>query len=146
MGRYRRFLTVGTYGTVGFRVKLRTSGYLTYGTYGTVPAISPKFYLSFTILVSFILVKYPDRIGLLRYLRYRRYLGTYGTYGTVGSEYGTVGTVVPLSEPSEPSGPSTSFGVDRVADVAQTNARQVLASSFRLTQEVLLHSRKSRAG
>ena len=26
---------------------------------------SPKFYLSFTILVSFILVKYPDRIGLV---------------------------------------------------------------------------------
>ena len=24
---------------------------------------SPKFYLSFTILVSFILVRYPDRIG-----------------------------------------------------------------------------------
>ena len=42
---------------------------------------SPKFYLSFTILVSFILVKYPDRIGLVNtvpwYLRYRtvgRYL------------------------------------------------------------------------
>ncbi len=128
MGRYRRFLTVGTYGTVGFRVKLRI--YLTYGTYGTVPAISPKFYLSFTILVSFILVKYPDRIGLY-----------------CGSEYGTV----PPSEPSEPQrGPRyqlvPSFGVDRVADVAQTNARQVLASSFRLTQEVLLHSRKCRAG
>ena len=30
---------------------------------------SPKFYLSFTILVSFILVRYPDRIDL----RYRRY-------------------------------------------------------------------------
>ena len=71
MGRYRRFLTVGTYGTVGFRVKLRT--YLTYGTYrryGTVPAISPKFYLSFTILVSFILVKYPDRIGLVNTVLY----------------------------------------------------------------------------
>ena len=26
---------------------------------------SPKFYLSFTILVSLILVKYPDRIGLV---------------------------------------------------------------------------------
>ena len=26
---------------------------------------SPKFYLSFTILVSFILVRYPDRIGLV---------------------------------------------------------------------------------
>ena len=26
---------------------------------------SPKFHLSFTILVSFILVKYPDRIGLV---------------------------------------------------------------------------------
>ena len=76
MGRYRRFLTVGTYGTVGFRVKLRTYlRYLTYGTYGTVPAISPKFYLSFTILpvVSFILVKYPDRIGLLRYRRCEEY-------------------------------------------------------------------------
>ena len=29
---------------------------------------SPKFYLSFTILVSFILVKYPDRIGLVNTL------------------------------------------------------------------------------
>ena len=43
---------------------------------------SPKFYFSFTILVSFILFRYPDRIGLVntygtRYLRY----GTYGTYG-----------------------------------------------------------------
>ena len=67
MGRYRRFLTVGTYGTVGLRNYLRYLRYrrylLRYGTVGTVPAISPKFYLSFTILVSFILVKYSDRIG-----------------------------------------------------------------------------------
>ena len=34
---------------------------------------SPKFYLSFTILVSFILVKYPDRIGLVNTVRYLRY-------------------------------------------------------------------------
>ena len=34
---------------------------------------SPKFYLSFTILVSFILVRYPDRIGLVN---------TVGTVGT----------------------------------------------------------------
>ena len=33
---------------------------------------SPKFYLSFTILVSLILVKYPDRVGLVN-------TGTYGT-------------------------------------------------------------------
>ena len=43
---------------------------------------SPKFYLSFTILVSFILVRYPDRIGLVNtvptvyYYTYRsRYCG-----------------------------------------------------------------------
>ena len=35
----------------------------------------PKFYLSFTILVSLILVKYPDRVGwYLRYLRTSLYL------------------------------------------------------------------------
>ena len=38
---------------------------------------SPKFYLSFTILVSFILVRYPDRIGLVNTIgtryKYRRY-------------------------------------------------------------------------
>ena len=39
---------------------------------------SPKFYLSFTILVSFILVRYPDRIGLVNTV------GTYLRYGTVG--------------------------------------------------------------
>ena len=33
----------------------------------------PNFYLSFTILVSLILVKYPDRVGLVN---------TVGTYGT----------------------------------------------------------------
>ena len=31
---------------------------------------SPKFYLSFTILVSFILVRYPDRIGLVNASKY----------------------------------------------------------------------------
>ena len=45
---------------------------------------SPKFYLSFTILVSFILVRYPDRIGLVNTVllldTYRRYL-RYGTRG-----------------------------------------------------------------
>ena len=55
------------------------------GPWGLVPVVAtasfplinlPNFYLSFTILVSFILVKYPDRIGLVntvptvRYLRY----------------------------------------------------------------------------
>ena len=44
---------------------------------------SPKFYLSFIILVSFILVKYPDRIGLVN------------TYGTVQAWQGQ-GTVLPL--------------------------------------------------
>ena len=37
---------------------------------------SPKFYLSSTILVSLILVKYPDKIGTSEYRRY-------GTVGTV---------------------------------------------------------------
>ena len=31
---------------------------------------SPKFYFSFTILVSFILVRYPDRIGLVNTVLY----------------------------------------------------------------------------
>ena len=44
---------------------------------------SPKFYLSFTILVSFILVRYPDRIGLPS--------SEYGTVPTVPT-VGTVGT------------------------------------------------------
>ena len=35
---------------------------------------SPKFYLSFTILVSFILVKYPDRIGLVNAMIWPRIL------------------------------------------------------------------------
>ena len=39
---------------------------------------SPKFYLSFTILVSLILVKYPDRIGPVNTVPYPR--GTNGTY------------------------------------------------------------------
>ena len=39
---------------------------------------SPKFYLSFIILVSFTLVKYPDRIGLVN------------TYGTVQAGTGTL--------------------------------------------------------
>ena len=42
---------------------------------GLFPLINlPNFYLSFTILVSLILVKYPDRIGLVN--TYRRYRGT----------------------------------------------------------------------
>ena len=40
---------------------------------------SPKFYLSFTILVSFILVKYPDRIGLVNTVPWYRGTGTVGT-------------------------------------------------------------------
>ena len=44
------------------------------GPWGLAPVVAtasfahinlPNFYLSFTILVSFILVKYPDRIGLV---------------------------------------------------------------------------------
>ena len=44
------------------------------GSLGLVPVVAtasfplinlPNFYLSFTILVSFILVRYPDRIGLV---------------------------------------------------------------------------------
>ena len=42
---------------------------------------SPKFYLSFTILVSLILVKYPDKIGPVNTVRL--YLLRYGTVGTV---------------------------------------------------------------
>ena len=45
---------------------------------------SPKFYLSFTILVSFILVKYPDRIGLVNTVPAVRYR-TCGTVGTADS-------------------------------------------------------------
>ena len=42
---------------------------------------SPKFYLSFTILVSFILVKYPDKIGIVNTYQY----GT-SKYGAVGRQ------------------------------------------------------------
>ena len=41
---------------------------------------SPKFYLSFTILVSFILVKYPDRIGLVNTVPWYRRYRTVGRY------------------------------------------------------------------
>ena len=53
------------------------------GPRGLVPVVAtasfplinlPNFYLSFTILVSLILVKYPDRVGLVN---------TVHTYGTV---------------------------------------------------------------
>ena len=49
------------------------------GSLGLAPVVAtasfplinlPNFYLSFTILVSFILVKYPDRIGLVNTVRY----------------------------------------------------------------------------
>ena len=50
----------------------------------------PKFYLGFTILVSFILVRYPDRIGLVNTVRY------VGTYGTALAE-GTEGIIVQAS-------------------------------------------------
>ena len=52
------------------------------GPRGLVPVVAtasfplinlPKIFLSFTILVSLILVKYPDRVGLVN---------TVGTYGT----------------------------------------------------------------
>ena len=55
------------------------------GSLGLAPVVAtasfplinlPKFYLSFTILVSLILVKYPDRVGLVNTVRYRRYHGT----------------------------------------------------------------------
>ena len=58
------------------------------GSLGLAPVVAtasfplinlPKFYLSFTILVSLILVKYPDRVGLVNTVL----AGTYGTYGTV---------------------------------------------------------------
>ena len=42
---------------------------------------SPKFHLSFTILVSFILVKYPDRDPDRRPSEYGTYCGTVCTYG-----------------------------------------------------------------
>ena len=50
---------------------------------------SPKFYLSFTILVSFILVRYPDRIGLVY---------TVGTVGTCwyGASHGIGLKVLPI--------------------------------------------------
>ena len=57
--------------------ELASSHYFSWRCMGLAPVVatafstykSPKFYLSFTILVSFILVRYPDRIDL----RYRRY-------------------------------------------------------------------------
>ena len=60
------------------------------GTLGLAPVVAtaffplinlPNFILASLsdILVSFILVKYPDRIGLLRYCGSE--CGTYGTYG-----------------------------------------------------------------
>ena len=51
---------------------------------GLFPLINlPNSYLSFTILVSFILVKYPDRIGLVN---------TVPTVPTVPVQAGTYGT------------------------------------------------------
>ena len=47
----------------------------------------PKFYLSFTILVSLILVKYPDRVGLVNTVPTVptvRYVGTALAEGTEG--------------------------------------------------------------
>ena len=44
-------------GSLGLAPVVATAPFSTYK--------SPKFYLSFTILVSFILVRYPDRIGLV---------------------------------------------------------------------------------
>ena len=43
----------------------------------------PNFYLSFTILVSFILVKYPDRIGLVNTVPW--YVGTYRRYDSLSN-------------------------------------------------------------
>ena len=40
----------------------------------------PKFYLSFTILVSLILVKYPDKIGLVNTVPWYRTVGRYLRY------------------------------------------------------------------
>ena len=48
-------------GSLGLAPVVATAPFSTYK--------SPKFYLSFTILVSFILVKYPDRIGLVNTVR-----------------------------------------------------------------------------
>ena len=53
------------------------------GSLGLAPVVAtasfplinlPKFYLSFTILVSFILVRYPDRIGLVNAMIWPRIL------------------------------------------------------------------------
>ena len=68
-----------------------SSHYFSWRCMGLAPVVatafstykSPKFYLSFTILVSFILVKYPDRIGLV--IRYSSYVGT-GTYLRYGRQ------------------------------------------------------------
>ena len=60
---------------------------------------SPKFYLSFTILVSLILVKYPDRIGPVNTVPW------YLRYGTSTEVYST--TQYP-SDPPRPPGPGPS--------------------------------------
>ena len=60
--------------------ELASSHYFSWRCMGLAPVVatafstykSPKFYLSFTILVSFILVKYPDRIGLVNTVAYPR--------------------------------------------------------------------------
>jgi len=65
--------------------ELASSHYFSWRCMGLAPVVatafstykSPKFYLSFTILVSLILVKYPDRIRSSEY-------GTVGTYGNNG--------------------------------------------------------------
>ena len=71
--------------------ELASSHYFSWRCMGLAPVVatafstykSPKFYLSFTILVSLILVKYPDRIRSSEYgTVVPRYHGTYGTYGT----------------------------------------------------------------
>ena len=73
---------------VGFSLGCFGAGARGPGSLGLAPVVAtasfplinpPKFYLSFTILVSLILVKYPDRVGLVNTygtaVRYRRYRG-----------------------------------------------------------------------
>ena len=86
--RYRRYLlrygTVGTVPAISPKMISSATGgdagnvmkLLAKAAHVRLPAGPPEralhdavVYLSFTILVSFILVKYPDRIGLLRYRR-----------------------------------------------------------------------------
>ena len=95
---------------------------------GLFPLINlPNFYLSFTILVSLILVKYPDRIGPVNTVPW------YLRYGTSTEVYST--TQYPSDPPRPPgrarhrpapeSGALQSDGTRRSAQVAAPRARAV---------------------